>query len=203
MRPSMPEKPNARPVWVILGVPVAFVFLAIYGLWIGIVPTDLDVDVGYAGALFGAAMGAWIASRMEDKILPGTGLDSPILRYPLYILLLAAISYLAIGRGLPSLYTTVLGRPGERIVTVAFWGAGGARVCPGPQLVEEPFVSEAICVRSAPEIYEGPGARLLVSGKTSPFGIRVDRVQPYEQPGTAHSGGSVSSAERALKELSP
>jgi len=201
---AAPVKKQPSKLRVRLGLTLAFIFLgfSLYGIYGGgLVPSDEGTGAEFLGAGLGAVFGVMVARRPVRPTDRHPWLQVPMFRVPFLILIMAMLFYAAIGRGMPAMFTQVFGSPGERVVTVDHWRSSGSRTCSGPQLVEEPWLSQVICLDSSYKQEMADGTKLIVHGKVSIFGIAVGTVA-VDADGASTQPASESADQRGLEELS-
>jgi hypothetical protein len=139
------------------------------------VPSPLGLRLAVFAAILCSVGGVALAFQPSPFSDRSSKPEKLWVRVPAFGLLCFGLGYSAFAAGFPAWYTTAFGFPSERIVTVEKWRQRSRFSCEGPDLIEVPLPN-TICLSQKSAPFVRPGAKLVVRGRATALGIKVETV---------------------------
>jgi hypothetical protein len=149
-------------------------------------PEGLEVSLGFS-VLVAALAGlfGWKSSvfRTADGSSASWASRSPVLatpqtRIPALVVGALLFTFTATERGFLDWWTEISGVPGERLVHLSSYSVSNRPQCAGFDVAEAPIpTGRAVCADLGHYPGPPPGTPVRLFGRTSPFGLIVDRYQ--------------------------
>lgn len=187
---SLDEASRTPAQKVAAGILAAMLLCALPAMFSTHLPTELGIRLAQTAGAVAAVLAAWESRDGGLYDTPGTRRGSwltahPITRVPLMALFAFLMTFTTVEDGVLALATAVIGKPGDRNLTVT--GVSRPRKqCDHFNVAEVGWLlNRALCAPEEDLARAEGGGELTVFGKSSPFGLNVERYEVRSTPGPA------------------